>query len=164
MRQDPDVILIGEMRDLETVAAALTVAETGHLVLATLHTPDAAQSINRIIDIFPHQQQQQVRTQLSFVIQAVFSQKLLPALGGGRVLATEVLIATAGVRNLIRENKIHQIYTLIQAGRHEGMQTMNHSLAQLYQEGKISYEEAMRNSPDPKELRQLIEKAKVFVR
>lgn len=163
MRQDPDVILIGEMRDLETVSAALNVAETGHLVLATLHTPDAVQSINRIIDIFPPTQQQQVRTQLSFVIEAVFSQRLLPAIGGGRVLACEVMIATPAVRNLIRENKIHQIYTLIQAGRHEGMQSMNQALAQLYQDGKIEYEEAMRNSPNVKELKELLEKVRVVV-
>jgi twitching motility protein PilT len=157
LRQDPDVILVGEMRDLETISAALTIAETGHLVFATLHTPDAAQSINRIVDVFPAHQQTQVRAQLSFVIQAIFSQLLLPkATGRGRVLASEVLIATPAVRNLIREGKIHQVYTIMQAGRQYGMQTMNMALADLYNRGLITYEDAITYSTDPEGLKQML--------
>jgi twitching motility protein PilT len=157
LRQDPDVILVGEMRDLETISAALTIAETGHLVFATLHTPDAAQSINRIVDVFPAHQQTQVRAQLSFVIQAIFSQLLLPkATGRGRVLACEVLIATPAIRNLIREGKVHQVYTIMQAGRQYGMQTMNMALADLYNRGLITYEDAITYSTDPEGLKQML--------
>jgi twitching motility protein PilT len=159
LREDPDIILIGEMRDLETIQAALTIAETGHLVFATLHTPDAVSSINRIIDVFPPHQQQQVRIQLSFVLQAVLSQQLLlHASGKGRVLACEVLVATPAVRNLIREGKPEQIYTLMQTGAKFGMQTMNQALAELYQKRLVTYDEAMSYSPDPEELKKLIQK------
>jgi twitching motility protein PilT len=157
LRQDPDIILIGELRDLETISAALTISETGHLVFATLHTPDAAQTINRIIDVFPPHQQQQVRVQLSFVLQGIFSQKLLPhAYGRGRVLACEVLIANAGIRNMIRENKIHLIYSAIQSGKEAGMQTMNASLYNLYVRGHITQSVALNASPDPKELKEIM--------
>ena len=159
LRQDPDVILVGEMRDLETINAALTIAETGHLVFATLHTPDAVQSINRIIDVFPPYQQAQVRSQLSFVLQGVFCQRLLPRKGGrGRVLACEILISTPAVRNLIREEKAYQVYTSMQSGRTEGMQTMNMSLAGLVVRGLIDQETAMEHSPEPKDLKALLER------
>ncbi|MBI4352405.1 MAG: type IV pilus twitching motility protein PilT [Candidatus Omnitrophica bacterium] len=156
LRQDPDVILIGEMRDLETIEIALTVAETGHLVFATLHTPDAAQSINRIIDVFPAHQQQQVRVQLSFVLQAVISQQLIEKIGGGRTLASEILIATPAVRNLIRESKSHQIYSAIQTGQKEGMRTLNMGLAELVKTGKIAREAALSRSSDTQELERLL--------
>jgi twitching motility protein PilT len=157
LRQDPDVILIGEMRDLETVNAALTIAETGHLVFATLHTVDAIQTINRIIDVFPAGQQQQIRAQISFVLQAVLSQQLLPkAYGSGRCLALEVLIPTAAVRNLIREEKIHQIYSSMQTGTEYGMQTMNQSLFELYQKQLVSYNEIFSRTLDPKELQRMV--------
>jgi twitching motility protein PilT len=157
LRQDPDVILIGEMRDLETINAALTIAETGHLVFATLHTVDAIQTINRIIDVFPASQQQQVRAQISFVLQAVLSQQLLPkAYGSGRVVAVEVLIPTAAVRNLIREEKIHQIYSAMQTGTEYGMQTMNQALFDLYQKQLVSYNEIFSRTLDPKELQRMV--------
>lgn len=157
LRQDPDIILIGEMRDLETIAAALTAAETGHLVLATLHTVDAAQTVDRVVDVFPPYQQQQARLQLSVTLQAVISQQLLPKTdGSGRVVAVEVLIATSGVRNLIRESKTPQIYSAIETGARFGMQTMNQSLAKLCQKGLIDYEEAMAKSSDPQDLTRLI--------
>jgi len=156
LRQDPDVILIGEMRDLETIEIALTVAETGHLVFATLHTPDAVQSINRIIDVFPSNQQQQVRAQLSFVLQAVISQQLLPRVGSGLVLASEILLTTSAVRTLIRESKTHQIYSSIQTGQQEGMRTLNMSLAELVKTKKISQEVAFSRSPDVQELTRLL--------
>ena len=153
LRQDPDVILVGEMRDLETIAAALTIAETGHLVLATLHTNSAAESINRIIDAFPSHQQSQVRALLAFVLEGVVTQTLLPlARGRGRVAAVEVMICTPAVRALIRDEKIHQIYSLLQAGKKHGMQTMNDALAQLIMSKKVVLEEAMRRSQDPQEL------------
>lgn len=159
LREDPDVILIGEMRDLETIQAALNIAETGHLVFATLHTTDAVSSINRIIDVFPPHQQQQVKVQLSFVLQAVISQQLLQHTSGrGRVLACEVLVATPAVRNLIREGKPEQIYTLIQTGAKYGMQTMNQSLVELYMKKMITYEEAILASTDPEELKKLLQK------
>ncbi|MCS7227421.1 MAG: type IV pilus twitching motility protein PilT [Endomicrobia bacterium] len=159
LREDPDIILIGEMRDLETISAALTIAETGHLVFATLHTPDAVSSVNRIVDVFPPHQQQQVRVQLSFVLQAVLSQQLLlHASGKGRVLACEVLVVTPAVRNLIREGKPEQIFTLIQTGAKFGMQTMNQALADLYQRRLITLDEAMSASSDPEELKKLIQK------
>ncbi len=164
LRQDPDIILVGEMRDLETVSAALLIAETGHLVFSTLHTSDAAQSINRIVDIFPGHQQQQVRTQLSFVIQSIFSQILIPhAMGKGRVLACEVLMATPALRNLIREGKIHQMPTIMQAGKQYGMQTMNMALVDLYSKGLITYEDAMHYAPDAEGLKQLMGTARVRV-
>ena len=156
LRQDPDVILIGEMRDLETIEAALTVAETGHLVFATLHTSDAVQTINRVIDVFPENKQRQVRTQLSFVINAVLSQRLLPhASGKGRVLAAEILIANPAVRSMIREEKAHQIYSMLQTGMKEGMKTFNQSLAELYHDKKITIEEAMSATNSPEELARL---------
>ena len=152
LRQDPDVILIGEMRDLETIGAALTIAETGHLVLATLHTNSAAESINRIIDAFPSHQQSQVRAQLSFVLEGVVTQILLPkAKGRGRVVAAEVMICTAAIRAVIRDEKIHQIYSLMQAGKKHGMQTMNDAFQVLYLQGMITKEEALKRSADPNE-------------
>ena len=152
LRQDPDVILIGEMRDLETIAAALTIAETGHLVLATLHTNSAAESINRIIDAFPSHQQSQVRAQLSFVLEGVLTQMLLPkAKGRGRVAAAEIMICTPAIRAVIRDEKIHQIYSLMQAGKKHGMQTMNDSFQVLYLQGMITKEEALKRSADPNE-------------
>jgi twitching motility protein PilT len=158
LRQDPDVVLIGEMRDLETVASALTVAETGHLVLSSLHTNSAVQTINRIIDIFPSNQQPQVRAQLSLVLQGVISQQLIPRLDGrGRVLGVEVMIPNPAIRNLIREEKIHQIYSQLQVGQIKfGMQTMSQSLADLYQRRLISYEEAMGHATEPPELRTML--------
>jgi len=159
LRQDPDVILIGELRDLETIGAALNIAETGHLVFATLHTSDASQTINRIIDVFPPHQQEQIRVQLSFVLQGVFAQQLLPmASGTGRTLACEVLIANSAVRNLIREQKIEQIPTIIQTGGKFGMVTMNQSLVELYKKQKISYQEAVTRSADPEDLKKLLQK------
>jgi len=144
LRQDPDVIVVGEMRDLETIATTLTAAETGHLVLATLHTPDAPQTIERIIDVFPPYQQRQVRLQLGNCLQGVISQLLLPHLTGrGRVLATEIMVATPGIRNLIREGEIAQIPTLIQTGAQYGMRTMDKCLKELYTKGLISYESAI---------------------
>ncbi len=156
LRQDPDVILIGEMRDLETIEIALTVAETGHLVFATLHTPDAVQSINRIIDVFPAHQQQQVRVQLSFVLQSIVSQQLLPRKGGGLAMASEILIATPAIRNLIRESKSHQIYSSIQMGQKEGMRTLNMSLVELVKSGKVTKDEAMARALDLAEFDRLM--------
>ncbi|MFN3739415.1 MAG: type IV pilus twitching motility protein PilT [Thermodesulfovibrionales bacterium] len=161
LRQDPDVVLIGEMRDLETIEAALTVAETGHLTLATLHTNTAVQTINRIIDVFPPHQQEQVRVQLSFVLEGIICQQLLPKkTGGGRVLAIEILIPNPAIRNLIREDKIHQIYSMMQTGQAKfGMQTMNQSLLDLYQRGLISYEDVLTRSPVPEELINMLQRA-----
>jgi twitching motility protein PilT len=158
LRQDPDVVLIGEMRDLETVASALTVAETGHLVFSTLHTNSAVQTINRIIDIFPAGQQPQVRAQLSLVLQAVISQQLIPRLDGkGRVLAVEVMIPNPAIRNLIREEKIHQLYSQLQVGQLKfGMQTTSQSLVDLYQRHLISYDEALGHATEPEEVRTML--------
>jgi twitching motility protein PilT len=157
VRQDPDVIMIGEMRDLETMQSALTLAETGHLVFATLHTVDAPNSIARIIDVFPAYQQQQVRLQLSLVLLGVIVQQLIPTRDGKRrVLAYELMKATPAVKNMIRENALHQIYSVIQMGKSEGMKTMNQSLIELYRKGLISREEALKRSPDPEELRRII--------
>ncbi|MFL5846964.1 MAG: type IV pilus twitching motility protein PilT [Solirubrobacteraceae bacterium] len=157
LRQDPDVILVGEMRDLETIHTALTAAETGHLVFATLHTQDAPQTIDRIIDVFPASQQGQVRTQLAVALQGVITQQLLPtADGGGRVAACEVLVPTPAVRNLIREGKTHQIYSTMQTGAQSGMQTMDAALAQLVRAGKISAQLAEQRSSTPEELRRLM--------
>jgi twitching motility protein PilT len=159
LRQDPDVVLVGEMRDLETIEAAMTISETGHLVFATLHTNSAVQSLTRVVDVFPPHQQTQIRAQLSFVLQGVVTQTLLPrADGPGRVLAAEILIPNHGIRNLIRENKIHQIYGLMQTGQgRSGMQTMNQSLLQLYQRNMITIEEAFGRSPDVNELQSMME-------
>jgi len=157
LREDPNVILIGEMRDLETIESALNIAETGHLVLATLHTSDAVQSVNRIVDVFPAYQQQQVRIQLSFVLLAIFAQQLIPSTAKEqRRLGMEILLATSGVRALIREGKTHQIYSLIQTSHRDGMRTMNQSLAELCSKREISSEEAVARSHDPEELLRLI--------
>lgn len=157
LRQDPDIIVVGEMRDLETISTALTAAETGHLVLATLHTPDAPQTIERIIDAFPPYQQQQVKLQLASALQGVVSQLLLPKADGiGRVLATEIMVVTPGIRNLIREQAIEQIPTAIQTGSAYGMNTMDKSLQKLYQEGTITYETAVSNVKNKEEFRQLL--------
>jgi len=157
LRQDPDVILIGEMRDLETMSAALTIAETGHLALATLHTNSTFESINRIIDIFPPNQQGQVRAQLAFVLEGVVSQQLVPrANGKGRVMVAEIMICTPAIRAVVRDDKIHQIYGLMQAGQKYGMQTMNQALFNAVVHGMISHEEGMRRSHDPQELTQML--------
>lgn len=163
LRQDPDIILIGEMRDIETIEAALTVAETGHLVFATLHTNSCVQSINRVIDVFPPHQQTQVRTVLSFVLEGVVTQHLIPKSNGqGRVLAGEVMVPTAAIRNLIREDKVHQIYSQMQVGQEKfGMKTMNQSLLELYQRRHISRDEALRCSPNLEEFSQMIARAPV---
>jgi len=157
LRQDPDVILVGEMRDLETVKAALTIAETGHLALATLHTNSAAESINRVIDVFPAHQQDQVRAQLSFVLEGVITQTLLPRrVGKGRVVACEIMVATPAIRALIRDEKVHQIYSAMQAGKKFGMQTLNDALYSLYMRDEVALEELMRVSSDPVELKRMI--------
>jgi twitching motility protein PilT len=157
LREDPDVILVGEMRDLETIAATLTIAETGHLALATLHTNSAAESINRIIDVFPPSQQTQVRTQLAFVLEGVITQTLLQkAKGRGRAMATEIMVATPAVRALIRDEKVHQIYSAMQAGKKHGMQTMNDSLYQLYMSREVALDECTRVSGDPNEFLRMI--------
>ena len=158
LRQDPDVILVGEMRDMETIGTALTAAETGHLVFATLHTQDAPQTVDRIIDVFSPEQQGQVRAQLSIGLQGIVTQTLIPTADGqGRCVAAEVLVPTAGVRNLIREGKTHQIYSLIQTGSAHGMQTMDASLAGLVKEGVITMAMAESRSSQPAELRRLID-------
>jgi twitching motility protein PilT len=161
LRQDPDVVLIGEMRDLETIEAALVISETGHLAFATLHTNSAVQTINRILDVFPPHQQPQVRAQLSFVLEGVLTQNLLPRAGGpGRVLAIEVMVPNPAIRNLIREDKIHQIYSQMQMGQTKfGMQTFNQSLAILFNKHLITIEEALGRSSDPDELRSMIANA-----
>lgn len=156
LREDPDVVLIGEMRDLETIAAAITIAETGHLVFATLHTNSAAQSIDRMIDVFPPHQQPQVRAQLGNILMAVCSQRLIPALGGGRVPAAEILIATPAVRNIIREGKNYQLEAVIQTGAEYGMQSMDHTLVDLVHKGVISYDEARNCAVDTEELDRLM--------
>jgi twitching motility protein PilT len=157
LRQDPDVILVGEMRDLETIHTALTAAETGHLVFATLHTQDTPQTIDRIIDVFPPTQQQQVRVQLSVALQGIITQQLLPtADGAGRIAACEVLLATPAIRNLIREGKTHQIYSSLQTGANIGMQTMDAALATLVRSGKITQKLAESRSTTPEELRRLL--------
>ncbi|MDP9378032.1 MAG: type IV pilus twitching motility protein PilT [Actinomycetota bacterium] len=158
LRQDPDVILVGEMRDMETIGTALTAAETGHLVFATLHTQDAPQTVDRIIDVFPSNQQGQVRMQLSVGLQGIVTQTLVPTADGtGRCVAAEVLVPTPGVRNLIREHKTHQIYSLIQTGASHGMQTMDMSLASLVREGRITLAMAESRSSNPTELRRLLQ-------
>jgi twitching motility protein PilT len=157
LREDPDIVLIGEMRDLETVESALRIAETGHLTFGTLHTNSASQTINRIIDIFPSHQQSQIRTQLSLVLEGIVCQALLPKIGGGRVVALEIMVPTAGIRNLIREDKVHQIYSAMQTGQEKmGMQTMNQSLATLYQKKLITVDTALSASSNRDELQDLI--------
>ena len=152
LREDPDVVLIGEMRDLETIQAAITIAETGHLVFATLHTNSAAQSIDRMIDVFPSHQQPQVRTQLANMLMAVCAQRLVPAIGGGRVVAAEIMVANSAIRSLIRDGKTHQIDTAIQTGADQGMQTMDRTLAKLVQTGVITYDSAREFAVDIAEL------------
>ena len=156
LRQDPDVVLIGEMRDLETIASAITIAETGHLVFATLHTNSAAQSIDRMIDVFPPHQQPQIRSQLSNILMAICSQRLVPSIGGGRVAAAEVLVATPAVRNIIREGKTHQLDAVIQTGAEYGMQTMDKTLVSMIHAGTISYDEARNFAVDIEELDRLM--------
>jgi len=157
LRQDPDVILIGEMRDRETIAAALTIAETGHLAMATLHTNSTYESINRIIDVFPPGQQNQIRSQLSFCLTGVITQQLIPrASGKGRVLCLEIMVCTPAIKAMIRDNKTHQIYGLLQAGQKHGMQTMNQSLYQAYVNKWITREQALGRSTEPSELTQML--------
>lgn len=157
LRQDPDVVLVGELRDLETIEAALTLSETGHLCLATLHTNSCAQTINRIVDVFPPYQQTQIRAQLSFVLEGVISQALIPKIGGGRCLSMEIMVPNPAIRNLIREDKVHQIYSQMQVGQDKfGMQTMNQSLYSLFSRRIISLEDALSRSSDQDELKQMI--------
>ena len=157
LRQDPDVVLIGEMRDLETIAAAITIAETGHLAFATLHTNSAAETINRVIDVFPSHQQSQIRAQLAFVLEGVVTQQLLSkASGSGRAMASEIMVCTPAIRALIREDKIHQIMSQMQAGKKFGMQTLADSLHTLYMRREITLEEALRVAPDQHELLRMV--------
>lgn len=156
LRQDPDVVLIGEMRDLETIASAITIAETGHLVFATLHTNSAAQSIDRMVDVFPPHQQPQIRAQLANILAAICSQRLVPAIGGGRIAAAEILVATPAVRNIIREGKSHQLDAVIQTGSEFGMQSMDKTLVELIHSGTISYDEARNVAVDIEELDRLM--------
>jgi len=156
LRQDPDVVLIGEMRDLATIAAAITIAETGHLVFATLHTNSAAQSIDRMVDVFPPHQQPQIRSQLSNILMAICSQRLIPAVGGGRIASAEILVATPAVRNIIREGKSHQLDAVIQTGAEFGMQSMDKTLVSLIHAGTITYEEARNYAVDLDELDRLM--------
>ena len=156
LRQDPDVVLIGEMRDLEPISAAITIAETGHLVFATLHTNSASQSIDRMIDVFPPHQQPQVRSQLANILQGICSQRLVPSIGGGRVVAAEVLIANPAVRNIIREGKSHQLDAVIQTGADQGMQTMDRTLVKLVQTGAITYDSAREYAVDLSEFERLM--------
>ncbi len=156
LRQDPDVVLLGEMRDLETIAAAITIAETGHLVFATLHTNGAAQSIDRMIDVFPPHQQPQIRAQLSNILMAICSQRLVPTIGGGRIAAAEILVATPAVRNIVREGKTHQLDAVIQTGAEHGMQSMDKTLVNLIHSGTITYDEARNVAVDIGELDRLM--------
>lgn len=156
LREDPDVVLLGEMRDLETIASAITIAETGHLVFATLHTNSAAQSIDRMIDVFPPHQQPQIRSQLSNILMAICSQRLIPTIGGGRIAAAEILVATPAVRNIIREGKTHQLDAVIQTGAEFGMQSMDKTLVSLIHAGTISYDEARNYAVDQDELDRLM--------
>ena len=156
LREDPDVVLIGEMRDLETIQAAITIAETGHLVFATLHTNSAAQSIDRMVDVFPSYQQPQVRTQLANMLMAICAQRLVPAIGGGRVVAAEIMVANSAIRALIRDGKTHQIDTAIQTGADQGMQTMDRTLAKLVQTGVVTYDAAREYAVDVTEFNRLV--------
>ncbi len=161
LREDPDVILIGEMRDLETIEAALVIAETGHLVFATLHTSDSAQTINRIIEVFPAEKQPQVRAQLSMVLLGILSQQLIPnSSGKGRLLGLEVLVANHAIRSQIREGKVHQIYSSIQTGQKEGMRTMNQTLCDFFAKGQISKEDALARTTEPQDLERLLREKK----
>ncbi len=157
LREDPDVILVGEMRDLETISAALTLAETGHLVFGTLHTRNAPQTIDRVVDVFPPHQQDQIRVQLSNTIEAIIAQQLMPRQGGGRIAALEILVAHSGIRNLIREGKTYQIYGAIETGAQFGMQTMDKVLADLYRNGYISYEEALARAIDRENFKRFLQ-------
>ncbi len=163
LREDPDVVMIGEMRDLETMQAALTISETGHLTLATLHTNSAAESIGRIVDTFPAYQQPQVRAQLAFVIEGVLTQQLLPKIRGGRAIALEIMSATPAIRALIRDNKVHQIQSLLQAGTKYGMMTMNQSLYNLYMAREISIETAMSSTRNAEELQKMFDQKSMVV-
>lgn len=157
LREDPDVVLIGEMRDLETIQAGLTIAETGHLAFATLHTNSAAETINRIIDVFPSHQQSQVRAQLAFVLEGIVTQTLLPkAKGKGRAMACEILVATPAIRALIRDDKVHQIQSSMQAGKKHGMQTLNDSLYQLYMNREVTLEDCLRSTPEPTDFLRMV--------
>ena len=157
LRQDPDVILVGEMRDLETIATALTAAETGHLVFATLHTQDAPQTVDRVIDVFPAHQQQQIRVQLATSLMGVVTQQLVPLAGGqGRTVAAEVMVATPAIRNLIREGKVHQIYSALQAGARFGMRSMDQSLAELVRTGRVTFDVAVERAANAEDLRRLL--------
>ena len=156
LREDPDVVLIGEMRDLETIASAITIAETGHLVFATLHTNSASQSIDRMIDVFPPHQQPQIRSQLANILMSITSQRLIPTIGGGRIAAAEILVATPAVRNIIREGKTHQLEAVIQTGAEFGMQSMDKQLVTLIHEGRITYDEALNFAVDVDELDRLM--------
>lgn len=158
LREDPDVVLIGEMRDLETISTAITLAETGHLVMATLHTNSASQSLDRIIDVFPPHQQQQIRIQLSNVLMGIVSQRLIPMVGGGRIAAAEILVVNSAVRNIIREAKTHQIDAVIQTGAEQGMQTMDSTLVKLIHEGKISHEVAKGFAVNLEEFERLLQR------
>ncbi len=160
LREDPDVVLVGEMRDLETFEAAINISETGHLAFATLHTNSTAESINRIVDAFPTNQQSQIRVSLSFSLQAVVSQCLIPRIGGGRVLALEIMVCTPAIRALIRDDKVHQVYSMIQSGQKFGMRTMNQSLAELYNTGKITIGDAMGYSGNIPELNEMLTRGK----
>jgi twitching motility protein PilT len=160
LREDPDVVLVGEMRDLETIESALAISETGHLAFATLHTNSAAESINRIVDSFPTNQQEQVRVSLSFSLQAIISQSLIPKVGGGRIMSLEIMVATPAIRALVRDDKVHQLYSMIQSGQKYGMKTMNQSLGELYQSGKISLNDAMNYSSNTQELSEMLSKHK----
>jgi twitching motility protein PilT len=156
LREDPDVVLVGEMRDLETISSAITIAETGHLVLATLHTNSASQSIDRMVDVFPAHQQPQIRAQLANILMAICSQRLVPTIGGGRTVAAEILVATPAVRNIIREGKSHQLEAVIQTGAEHGMQSMDKTLVTLIHKGVISYDEARNYAVDIEELDRLM--------
>jgi len=160
LREDPDVVLVGEMRDLETIESALSISETGHLAFATLHTNSCAESINRIVDVFPTNQQEQIRIALSFSLQAVVSQTLIPKIGGGRALSMEIMVATPAIRAIVRDDKVHQLYSMIQSGQKYGMKTMNQSLAELYTGGKITINDAMSHSHDPQELSEMLSRQK----
>jgi twitching motility protein PilT len=156
LREDPDVVLIGEMRDLETISAAITIAETGHLVFATLHTNSASQSIDRMVNVFPPHQQPQIKAQLANILMAICSQRLIPAIGGGRIAASEILIANSAVRNIIREGKTHQLDSVIQTSAQEGMQSMDRTLVQLVQSGQITYDEAKNFAVDLQEFERMM--------
>ncbi len=160
LREDPDVVLVGEMRDLETIESALSIAETGHLAFATLHTNSASESINRIVDSFPTNQQEQIRISLSFSLQAIISQTLIPKIGGGRVVALEIMVATPAIRALIRDDKVHQMYSMIQSGQKYGMKTMNQSLSELYEGRKVTINDAMSYSCNTQELSEMLSKNK----